>query len=100
MQGHDTDRTKFDSRDYSVTCLECGGTFEAKRSDATFCTPKCRVRWSKRPEKLNNAIDALAGFGFNCKDIASRYPSNARVEAALIELRRQIDIALANMEVS
>ncbi len=25
-----------------AVCLECGGDFEAKRSTATFCSPKCR----------------------------------------------------------
>jgi len=99
MQGHDTNRTKFDDRDYSVECLECGGTFEAKRSDATFCSARCRVRYSKRSEKLNNAIESLRMFGINVRDISGRYSTNQRVETALLALRAQIDAALSNMEV-
>jgi hypothetical protein len=99
MQGHDTNRTKFDDRDYSVECLECRETFEAKRSDATFCSARCRVRYSKRPEKLNNAIETLRMAGINARDISNKYPTNQRVETALLALRAQIDAALANMEV-
>lgn len=99
MQGHDTERIKYDERDYGVTCLECGQSFEAKRSDATFCSARCRVRYSKRPEKLNNAIELLRFYGINARDIAGHYSTNARVETALLALRSQIDAALANMEV-
>jgi len=78
MQGHDTDRVKFDNRDYSVACTECGKRFEATRSDASFCTARCRVRYSKRPEKLNNAIESLGTFALQAREIASRYPTNKR----------------------
>lgn len=99
MQGHDTNRTKYDNRDYGVDCLECGKSFEAKRSDATFCSARCRVRYSKRPEKLNNAIEELRYMGLKAREIAARYPTNARVETALAALLNQVQIACSDMEV-
>ena len=100
MQGHDTDRTKFDSRDYQVVCHQCGQTFEAKRSDATFCSPKCRVRFSREPQKLINAVEHINSMKFYTSDYAGRYSHNALVEEALLSLQRAIANALAEMDVN
>jgi len=98
MQGHDTDRVKFDNRDYSITCHECGQTFEATRSDASFCSARCRVRYSQRPVKLANAIEEIRFMRIRVGEIASKYPSNKQVEGALAMLELMVQSALRDMD--
>jgi protein-arginine kinase activator protein McsA len=98
MQGKDTDRWKMDDRDYSVRCLQCGQTFEAKRSDATFCSARCRVSYSREPQKLLNAIEEMRSMGYRTRDISGKYSTNKQVYETLMHLQSQVRIALQNME--
>lgn len=48
---------------YDLTCGHCGGTFEAARSDATFCSSACRqkaYRQRSRPEPIRNSETVTA----------------------------------------
>lgn len=44
-------------------CLQCGEEFEAKRSDAKFCSPKCRQR-AKRSKQSHDPKVCLCGKEF------------------------------------
>lgn len=98
MQGHDTDRIKNDARDYSVVCLQCGSEFEATRSDATFCSAKCRVARSQEPKKLANALAYIELIGRTILSYSVRYRKNERVYQAVKALHVIIGKALANFE--
>lgn len=37
----------------AIKCVVCSGTFMAKRSDAKFCTPNCRQKFVRDPEKYS-----------------------------------------------
>lgn len=37
----------------ATKCIVCSGTFMAKRSDAKFCTPNCRQKFVRTPEKYS-----------------------------------------------
>lgn len=95
---HEVDITKFDDRDYSVTCHQCGKTFEATRSDAAFCSARCRVRNSREPQKKANAIETLRYAGISANDIANRYPRSKDVFEAMLKLQKEIALALAKFE--
>ncbi len=95
---HDVSVTKFDARDYSVECHQCGGVFEAKRSDAAFCSPRCRVAFSREPQKFQNALEELAGYGRAARRIADKYNNRPAAFEALLELQKQVAIALAQFE--
>ena len=73
MQGKDTDRLKMDARDYSITCHQCGDTFEATRSDASYCSARCRVRASREPQKRLNALEALEAMRVQINAMARKY---------------------------
>lgn len=98
MQGHDTWRDKLDARSYHVECLQCGCTFEATRNDASFCSARCRVAYSKQPQKLTNQLNAIEAFGNSLYGIASKYKRNKRVFEAFMLLAKQINQALAAFE--
>jgi hypothetical protein len=90
MQGHDTDRVHMGDKDYSVVCWHCGNTFEATRSDASFCSAKCRVAHSREPQKLLNAIEELHDMRFRIIQIAEKYKGNAEVIKALEILKSNV----------
>lgn len=98
MQGHDTDRRKIDDRDYRCECLQCGKSFEAQRSDASFCSPKCRVAFSREPKKLEHAIEAVDAFGEQILAYSHKYSRNDRMFQAMVILQRKINAAVANFE--
>lgn len=90
-QAQDTDRIKFDDRDYRVTCTCCGTQFEATRSDASFCSARCRVRWSKRPQQRLNAIAHVEAMAVQLRDYRSKFGADKRFLEALNTLDRAVD---------
>lgn len=98
MQGHDTNRYKVDAGCYLVDCLQCGNRFESKRSDATFCSARCRVRYSREPQKLENAIEELKYMEARIRQIANRYPHNDRVFEAVQSLSKSAANSLGIFE--
>jgi len=95
---HDTDRTKFNSRDYSIVCFHCGQTFEATRSDASFCSAKCRVAYSREPQKLLNAIEELRAVELRLAYLSERYKRNTKMFAAVKSLAAAASAAAAAFE--
>lgn len=100
MQSHDTERVKMDDRDYRVECVQCGQTFEARRSDASFCSARCRVAYSREPEKLNNQINAINAFGRSLWGIANKHKRNQRVYEAFKGLAKAVNQALQVFEIT
>lgn len=98
MQAHDTNRTKFDSRDYRCECAECGQHFEATRSDASFCSTKCRVAFSRRPAKLRHAIEAVDAFCKQVNDYSTRYGRNDDMFKAMLKLQTAVGAAISRFE--
>lgn len=98
MQGQDVDRTKYDDRSYMCECAECGCQFEATRSDASFCSPKHRVAFSRRPAKLAHAIEAVDAFGEQILAYSHKYGRNDRMFQAMVILQRKINAAVDNFE--
>lgn len=98
MQGQNADVTKMDDRDYRCVCHQCGQRFEAVRSDATFCSARCRVAFSREPKKLENAIDSLTVFGQQVLQYGERYKRNERMYQAMLNLQRKVNAAVAAFE--
>lgn len=98
MQAHDIERTKYDDRSYICECAECGGRFEATRSDASFCSPKCRVAFSRRPVKMANAIKVIEAFCIVVSDYSTRYSRNEHVFQAMLKLQRAVNVAVSRFE--
>jgi len=40
----------------AIKCIVCKETFMAKRSDAKFCTPNCRQKFVRTPEKYTGKL--------------------------------------------
>lgn len=93
MQGHDTDRVHMGDRDYSVVCWQCGNVFEATRSDASFCSAKCRVAHGREPQKLLNAIDDLENMRHRVMEIAEKYKGNTEILKAIFLLKSAVGAA-------
>lgn len=45
--------------EYHKTCEECGEPFTAERYDATLCSPRCRKRKQRRPQRFQQKCDAM-----------------------------------------
>jgi len=90
MQSPETDRLHMDAKDWSIVCLNCGSTFEAKRSDATFCSTRCRVAHSRKPAQRLAAIEELANMRFRIIQIAEKYKGDAEVLKALEILKSNV----------
>lgn len=95
---HEVDSVKLDTRDYRVKCHQCGHEFEATRSDAAFCSARCRVACSREPARRASAIAGLKSSGSTARQIARKYRYSSDVYQAMLELRREIDAALATFE--
>jgi len=98
MQGHETDRLKYGDRDYRCECFQCGKSFEATRSDATFCSAKCRVAYSREPQKLENTIERIDTLKIEIQNIANKYHGNDRVFKKVQELEKALRIALSTFD--
>lgn len=57
---------------HSMTCKTCNTTFTATRSDAKFCSPKCRKKYNRNIDRLDRWSRCA-----NCKDLF-RNPSKRR----------------------
>lgn len=95
---HDVDITKHDARDYVVDCYQCGKSFGARRSDAAFCSTRCRVANSREPQKKANAIEDLRYSGVRAKEIAEKYPHSEEVFQAMLKLQAEVMAALRTFE--
>ena len=98
MLRHDTDRTKVGDRDYRVECLQCGTVFEASRSDATFCSARCRVAYSREPQKLEATIEKMNQLMRALDRDAVKYRKSHRVFAAMRDLRDSLSASLERFE--
>lgn len=99
MQAHDTDRTKLDDRCYSVEYVQCGRTFEATRSDASFCKPSCRVAYSREPARKAAALDELARIAVYVDEISRKYKHSTEVFEAVQKLSKRVSGATGWFEV-
>lgn len=98
MQSPDTERIKHDARDYAVMCLQCDQPFEAKRSDATFCSANCRVAYSREPKKLENALLGLQSDIIRFRTLAYKYRRNQRVFEQFVLLQKELNGIIAIFE--
>ena len=98
MQYHDTDRIKMGDADWSVQCLQCGKQFEARRSDATFCSARCRVAYSREPEKFRNAVESVNSMASQLLTLSRKYKSSNEMYQAMLQLQRDLGAAISNFE--
>lgn len=98
MQAHEISRTKMDSRSYLCWCAECGARFEATRSDASFCSSRCRVAFSRGAAKLDNQILRMQMFAAGLRESSVKYSKSKKLYEAMLALDKQIRGALANFE--
>jgi endogenous inhibitor of DNA gyrase (YacG/DUF329 family) len=97
MQGHDIDRTKMDWG-YEMDCPQCGERFSSKRSDATFCSPKCRKASQREIERWNTWIDELDYKGEELVNVAKKFKTSKRMYASFLKLQRSLKIAIEEFE--
>lgn len=98
MQGHETERNLVWDGVYRVECLQCSKVFEASRCDATFCSARCRVAFSREPQKMRNAIDHMNGLQNMVDGYAKKYKRNQDVYEAMLALKKSLEFSLARFE--
>ena len=98
MQSPWTNRIKLNDRDWSIQCAECERWFEATRSDATFCSPRCRMAYSRRGEQLENFILMTNRIAENVLTNSHKFKRNKRVFEAMLRLQKDINAAVALFE--
>jgi len=98
MQAKDTERRKLDDRDYSVQCVECGTWFEATRSDASYCSAKCRKRAHFAPIRRQNAMNELDQMIKRLHSIRSEYPRDKEFFERFVSLARVAAYQAASYE--
>lgn len=98
MQGEDTDRIKIDDKCWHVKCLNCDTWFYATRSDATYCSGRCRTFYSRRQERKLAAIADLQAMGRRANQIAATYPHSTDMFDQMALLKTAIDRALQTFE--
>lgn len=103
MQAADTDRTKMDARSWVVQCanLDCRRgkngarkTFEATRSDASYCSPNCRKYVHNAPKRKATALHKLQFAALDAQDIAKDFKHSQDVYDAMIVLYKSIGDSL------
>lgn len=98
MQYHDADRVKMGDADWSVQCLQCGQHFEARRSDASFCSAKCRVAYSREPQKFRNAVESVNSMAGQLLTLSRKYKSSSEMYQTMVQLQRDLTAAINNFE--
>jgi hypothetical protein len=86
-----TTRVKVDGDMWRVWCPECNKAFYPKRSDATYCSPKCRMHAQRAPQRLINTLLFLGDLAFKVGEIRKQYKSNRKVYLALETLKNVIE---------
>lgn len=94
MQGQQIERFRTESG-WSFRCAHCGTVTESRRSDATFCSPKCRKAHERAQSDFRRQ---LADLRWAVPDIANKidkYGCDEQVRQLLIDLKAEITIALS-----
>ncbi len=99
MQAVDTDRFKVDDHCWIVECANCGTRFEATRSDASYCTPRCRKYASRAPQRFKSALEELAAMASRASEISHNYPHSQTMLDQMIALYKSIGHTLDNFDV-
>jgi hypothetical protein len=69
----------------TLSCLECGRDFEARRAHARFCSANCRKRNSRRKENIQRAAAHALSQIAEIRRLAARYPDTEIVAALALE---------------
>jgi len=95
---NEVDRVRIDDFTWSVKCIKCGKTFYSRRSDACFCSARCRMRESREPQKRANALETLRYAGIDAERIAKKYRHDDEVYNAMKKLANELSYALSLFE--
>lgn len=96
-QGHDIERYRTETG-WEQNCAQCNRRFEAKRADATFCSPICRKASQREVERWNNWIDNLTSQGDELVGVAKKFKTSKRMYAAFLKFQRSLKIAIEEFE--
>jgi hypothetical protein len=97
MVNRDTDRVPTESG-WLVWCDHCNTMFESKRSDASYCSAKCRMGAKREAERLQAWIDKLPSQGAEYLRMARKHKRSDKVFKAMLELQKQLVAALYEFE--
>ena len=93
------DATQASQGRFTKTCADCGSTFQAKRSHATFCKPACKTAFQNRAAAEGRAIIALAKAWRLSRNAKGQSPEAIATRevggAALSELTSILDLFTA-----
>lgn len=98
MQGHDIERRRLDDNTWECECRQCGKWFESKRSDASFCSSRCRVNHSREPQKRLNAIEDLKSMQSRMSEIARKYRYDDEIFQIFLSVEKTVKYCQANFE--
>lgn len=101
MQGQDTDRIRIDDHTWSVKCWndDCGRWFEATRSDATYCSQKCRQHAARAPQRRANALNKIDFMVLDLREIKNSYNHSQEFYDRMILLRKSLDGILDDFDI-
>jgi len=97
MNHRDTDRTPVDGG-WVVWCDHCNKRFESKRSDASYCSAKCRMGAKREHEARLKYIASLASLGRQLRNKAAANHRSDLMYKAMLELQKDINAAVAMFE--
>lgn len=93
-----TTSVKLDDKDYRVWCPECNQPFEAQRSDAVYCSGRCRTHAARAPQRLANTLAFLESLCFTLGNYGRQYKRNKLVFLAFQRLHIMIGHQMALFE--
>lgn len=96
---HQYNSLKLDDREYRVFCAECMNEFYATRSDAVYCSAKCRTHATRAPQRLANCLEFLDGLSYTMGQYFKQYKRNRRVYEAMQRLHKRIGNLLSEFEI-
>lgn len=89
---------KLDNRVWRVYCAECLEPFEASRSDAVYCSGKCRTHAARAPQRLANTLRFLNDLSFTLGNYSRQYKQSKVVFWAFQRLYNILGDQLKNFE--
>lgn len=94
----DSEPYRVDDTGWRVKCVECGNEFDSKRSDAAYCSGKCRTHASRAPKRRATAIETLRIMCLEVTRISKSYRYDAEMFDCMVALKKTVEASTNRFE--
>lgn len=83
---------------HNPTCEQCHRKFQSTRTDAKFCSARCRMAHSRSGDIFIADVTQLNRIAATLLQISQKYKDNQKMHEVMVSLRADLDAAINNFE--